>query len=92
VRDVVPVVAKADEPLNRLPRRGRVIGQQLVRDGLGHRYVQPRAERLAVDGHVLVAVERVFEFCVLRLDEEREFVLVVRIQQFEVEPLVGAVP
>ncbi len=80
VHDVVPVVAEGGEPLHRLPCPGRVIGQQLARDNLVHRDVQPRAERLTVDDHLFIAAERVFEFCVLRLDQEREFVLVCRIQ------------
>jgi len=92
VRDVVPVIAEACQPLNRLPCLGWVVSQQLIRDDLVHRDVQPRAERLAVGSHLLIALKRIFEFCVLRLEQEGEFVLVVRIQQFEVESLVGAVP
>ena len=92
MHDIVPVIAEASEPLNRLPCLGRVAGQQLVRDDLVHRYVQPRAERLTAGDYLFVAPERISELCVLRLDQERQFVLVVRIQQFEVESLVGAMP
>ena len=40
----------------------------LARDNLMRRDVQARAERLTVDDHLFIAVERVFEFRVLRLD------------------------
>ncbi len=59
---------------------GRVIGQQLARDNLVHRDVQPWAERLTTGDHLFIAAQRVFEFGVPRLDQEREFVLVRRIQ------------
>jgi len=49
VHDVVPVVAQGAEPLNRLPRLGRVVGQQLVGDNLVQRDAQPRAERLTAE-------------------------------------------
>jgi hypothetical protein len=51
---------------------GRLIGQQLVRDNLTHRDMQPGAGRLAVDGHLFIAAERVAEFRVLRPDQERQ--------------------
>jgi hypothetical protein len=58
-----PVVAEDAEPLHRLPCLGRVIGQQLVRDNLVHRDVQPRAERLTVDGHLFIAAGGLRNLC-----------------------------
>jgi hypothetical protein len=75
----VPVVAEPGQPPSRLPCPGRVIGQQLVGDDLVHRGVQPRAERLTVGDHLFTAAECVFG--VLRLDQERQFVLVGGIQK-----------
>jgi len=53
--------------------------------------VQARAERLTADHHFLIVAEGVFEFGMLRFDQERTFVLVCRIEQFQVKALVGAV-
>src|SRR5258706_11169426 len=92
VHDVMPVIAEASEPLNRLPRLGWVVSQQLIRDHLMHHYVQPWVERLAARDHLLFTPEGIFELGMLRLDQESEFVLVRGIQQFEIESLVGAVP
>jgi hypothetical protein len=60
---------------------GRVVGQQLARDNVVHRNVQPGAERLTVSDHLFIAAQRVFESCVLSLDQECELVLVRGIQQ-----------
>jgi hypothetical protein len=80
VHDVVPVAGQAAEALNRLPGLRRIVGKQLVRDNLVHRYVQPRVDRLAVDEHVFIAAERICGFCVLRLDQQVQFGLLSRIQ------------
>ncbi len=57
--DVVPVVPEPGEPLDRLPRLGRVVGQQLARDHLMEHDVQLEAHRLAVrTRHLLVMLER----------------------------------
>jgi hypothetical protein len=80
VHDVVPVIAKAGQPLNGLPCLGRVVGQQLGRGNLVHGDVQPGAERLTAGDHLLIAAQRLFEFGVLRLDQEREFALLQGVQ------------
>jgi hypothetical protein len=54
--------------------------------------MQPRAEWLAAHRYLFTGPERIAEFCVLGLDEERELVLVTRVQQFQVESPVGAMP
>jgi len=38
--------------------------------------VQPGAEWLTADDHLFIVAQRGLELCVLRLDQEREFVLV----------------
>ena len=88
----MPVVAEPGESLDRLPRLGRVVGQQLVRDHLMERDVQPGVHRLAVGTRpLLVALERLLHLQVLRFEQERALVLVVRIQPFQVEALIGTV-
>jgi hypothetical protein len=56
------------------------------------RHVQPGTERLAVDDHLLVIAERAGEFGVLCLDQKSAFVLVGRIQQFQVQTPVDSMP
>jgi hypothetical protein len=56
-----------------------------------HGHVQPRVDGLAIDDHVVLTVQRVRELQVQRLDQHRAVVLVARIQQLEVESLVGPV-
>jgi hypothetical protein len=51
-----------------------------------HRHVQPRAEWLSVDDHLFIAVERFCEPWMLRLDQQRQLVVVCRIEQLQVEP------
>jgi Protein of unknown function (DUF3018) len=57
-----------------------------------HRHVQPRAERLTLDDHLLAAPQRGGELGVPRLDQQRHLILIRRIQQFELEATVAAVP
>jgi hypothetical protein len=93
VHHVVPVVAEPGQPLNCLPRLGRVVGRQLVRDHSVQRDVQPRVHRLAAGGSDLfMPLERPCHLEVLCLEQEPALVLVVRIQQLQVEPLIGPMP
>ena len=92
VHDVVPVVAEAAQAAE--PSAMSRAGRQPATDSR-----RPGAWLCAASGwtarhhnHLFIAPQRIFEFGVLRLDQEREFVLVAGIQQFEVESLVGAVP
>src|SRR5229473_1168534 len=79
VHHVVPVVAEPGQPLDRLPRLRRVVGQQLVRDYLVNRDVQRGVHRLAVGTrYLLVVLECLLHLQVLRLEQERALVLVVR--------------
>jgi hypothetical protein len=91
VHDVVPVIAQPVQALNRVPCPGRVVGQQLVRHDLVHCYVQPRVDGLAIDDHIFIAAQRVCEFRMLRLDQERALVLVAWVQQLEIESLIDPV-
>jgi hypothetical protein len=93
VHHVVPAVAEPGQPLNCLPRLGRVVGQQLVRDHSVQRDVQPRVHRLAAGGNDLfMPLERPCHSGVLCLEQEPALVFVVRIQQLQVEPSIGAMP
>jgi hypothetical protein len=93
VHHIVPVVAEPGQPLNCLPRLGRVVGQQLVRDHSVQRDVQRRVHRLAAGGSDLfMPFERPCHLEVLCLEQESALVLVVRMQQLQVEPPIGAMP
>jgi hypothetical protein len=91
VHDVVPVIAEPGQALHRLPCLGRVVGQQLVGHYLMHGHMQPLADGLAVENHVVITLQRVCELRVPRLDQQRALILAARVQQFEVESLVGPV-
>lgn len=70
VHDGVPVVAEPGKALNRLPRLGRILGQQLIRHYLVHGHVQPRVDGLAIDDHVLPVLERACELRVPCFDQQ----------------------
>src|SRR5260370_22403696 len=92
VHDVVPVVTEGAQSLHGPPGLGWIIGEELVRNDLVHRYVQSWAERLAVDGHLVTALERVCEFAVERLDQQHAIVLAIWVYQLEVDLHAGTVP
>lgn len=52
-----PVIAERGKPMHCLPSLRRVAGQKLIRDDLVHRDVQPGAERLAADDHLVITAE-----------------------------------
>lgn len=68
-----------------LPSLRRVAGQKLIRDDLVHQDVQPGAERLAADHHLVITAERMGQFGVYRLNREGELGLVREAQQFPVQ-------
>ena len=68
-----------------LPSLRRVADQKLIRDDLVHRDVQPGAERLAADDHLVITAERMSQFGVYRLNREGELGLVREAQQFQVQ-------
>jgi hypothetical protein len=69
----VPVIAQIGQLLNSVPRLGRIVGQQLVRDNLVQRDVQPGLTGTPPTVISSSMCRGAFELWGLRLDQEHEF-------------------